>query len=537
MTAHDPPAAHSPPAPSALLVDGTDSAAPAEEQTIMHSLLERLESATQRLSGGLADWTSDLPTVVLRAEYQNCPAPQSLTENGTKACWPIKSFREYRDGINAEDVLADFRSHLVSDKAYEQATVADHILAMQRVLHMLEVNGKAVVDRTMACDPKLIVAMYVETMQKKLLALPVLGPQYSWSRKLVEGLVAFAEWHRQTMRKKVLADGSGQWFTYTKALDQLITELTQGGQWKRISENKSKRREAKKVEDLAKIKALPSRTQTMHGIRRAQLQLMHIARASHGATDLSEAMQSDANACLVGIIFCDGFAGRCQEWELMLRETVDEALSSGQDWLLCSTHKMSRTYGDLAKWIAPGVVQALKCYLSLPRRPTCSTLLVPCRATTEHVHVPNALWKFACDHLPSGDYSKPTVNLLRKYFHTILMDLSRSEEKLLELMKVIDAHSVSVARKHYVLRDPAKDANLAKQLVKVALKETVPWPSAGELEACYSGGEGQLSLPSGGFSYSGNMDASELPAEDRHSCVIWHPDLYSFFLCFCVFSL
>ena len=87
------------------------------------------------------------------------------------------------------------------------------------------------------------------------------------------------------------------------------------------------------------------------------------------------------------------------------------------------------------------------------------------------------------------------MNLLRKYFHTTSMELSQTEERLLELMQVIDAHSVSGARKHFVLRDPVTDPKLAQKMVAVALGKTVLWPSAGEL--CLTSGAGQLSLLAG----------------------------------------
>ena len=43
-------------------------------------------------------------------------------------------------------------------------------------------------------------------------------------------------------------------------------------------------------------------------------------------------------------------------------------------------------------------------------------------------------------------------------------------------MKVVDAHSEGVARRHYVLNSPADDARLAKKLVRNVIGTTVPWP-------------------------------------------------------------
>lgn len=46
------------------------------------------------------------------------------------------------------------------------------------------------------------------------------------------------------------------------------------------------------------------------------------------------------------------------------------------------------------------------------------------------------------------------VNLLRKWYHTKLNALSSNQSTLLEVFKAVDAHSASVAEKHYILRGP-----------------------------------------------------------------------------------
>ena len=64
------------------------------------------------------------------------------------------------------------------------------------------------------------------------------------------------------------------------------------------------------------------------------------------------------------------------------------------------------------------------------------------------------------------------VNLLRKYFHTALMNMTSTHDALLNVMLKIDAHSTPVALNHYVLRDPEDDAKLARVLVSAVLGET-----------------------------------------------------------------
>ena len=142
---------------------------------------------------------------------------------------------------------------------------------------------------------------------------------------------------------------------------------------------------------------------------------------------------------------------------------------------MCSEHKTSSTYGDLAKWLAPGTCEALRLYMRLPRRADVQTLLHPATENAETVNVPCALRQFCAAHfLPTQTH--PTTTLLRKWYHTELIKLCKVENKLLEVFRVADAHSGRVARQHYVLRDPADDATLARELVMAMLTETVKWP-------------------------------------------------------------
>ena len=135
-------------------------------------------------------------------------------------------------------------------------------------------------------------------------------------------------------------------------------------------------------------------------------------------------VQGLATSCLVGAIWLDGFGGRKMEWETMKGEEVDKMLSEGKDFLVCPEHKTSHTYGSLAKWLSPGVRAAVELYRQLPRRPEVDTFLVPASATTAKVDVPKAFATFCAQRFPGFD-SKPTVNLMRKFFHKSLMEITK----------------------------------------------------------------------------------------------------------------
>ena len=457
-------------------------------------------------------WSHGLPTVEVKHQYAAGEAPASLDETGSKPTYKQEGFKQYKARIDATDALIGFRNHLAVDMDNGAATVNDHCLAMTRVLHMLRVNGNDIWDKNVISDPMLVVAMYMHDVHKKVLNIPLLQVKFSWTRKILEGMTAYAGWHKQLAQKKLLTSDGGAWHKHVAAIDQFSKELS-GGYAKRVHTEQARRREAKKVTDLNRIRALPDRETMKIGIRRAQLTLIHIERTTRTTTLLPEQLQSKANACLVGIIFCDGFAGRCQEWTLMKFDDVQKAIADGQDWILCPLHKTSHVYGSLAKWLAPGVVEAMKTYMRLPRPTNVATLLVPPRAHTETVAINKNIARFARVHLPSN-CEVPTATLLRKSFHTVLMNLTDTEDKLLKLVEVIDAHSTAVARKHYVLRDPAADAKLAKRLVAVTLGDTVPWPQEGEIDTYITGPQLELTLPH--CNNDMHVDSAELYTGDQH---------------------
>lgn len=166
-----------------------------------------------------------------------------------------------------------------------------------------------------------------------------------------------------------------------------------------------------------------------------------------------------ATAALVGVIWLNGFGGRKMEWEQMSLEHVRNQIAQGLDFFVCDHHKTSNVYGSLAKWLAPGTLEAVKVHASLPRDESAKDLFVPCFSA--RVSAPSYMRRFCEGYLPSSR-SRRTVNLLRKWYHTKLNKLAHNEDKLMAFVESVDAHSKHVARKHYVLQTPADDALLAK---------------------------------------------------------------------------
>ena len=122
----------------------------------------------------------------------------------------------------------------------------------------------------------------------------------------------------------------------------------------------------------------------------------------------------------------------------------------------------------------------MTCCSALSRRDATTFLVAVSRGVTE-VSVPGALHICGLKHLPQ-EKMKPTENLLCKWFHTRLMQMTAIHAALLELMQRVDAHSIAVGLKRSVLRDHTADAKLAEVLVMAVLGLTVPWPAHMKLD-------------------------------------------------------
>ena len=77
-------------------------------------------------------------------------------------------------------------------------------------------------------------------------------------------------------------------------------------------------------------------------------------------------------------------------------------------------------------------------------------------------------------------HGRPNVTntLWRKFHHSTVVDMTRTERSVEHLLQTIDAHSVHVARTHYILKDPQVDANLAKEVLKCTIGDWPPAPRA-----------------------------------------------------------
>ena len=264
------------------------------------------------------------------------------------------------------------------------------------------------------------------------------------------------------------------------AIDQLLAEL-RGGLTKKLWSEMKKRNIARRETDRKKLKQFPPIQVQQEAVRKGMFMLQWIATKHKDDVELTGAIQSEANAAMCGICALNGYFGRKMEWEILTAEHIQNQINDDLDFIVCTEHKTSSTYGSLAKWLAAGTISAAACYLGLPRRPDVKTFFSPISKSTDRMDVPAALRRFCIRYLPE-EYVFPTVNLLRKWYHTKLSELATNQDKFLEMVKTIDPHSKGVAQRHYILQSPEDDARMAMHLVKAMIGEPVQWPPSGSLE-------------------------------------------------------
>ena len=411
-------------------------------------------------------WTSTVPNITIKQVYLDLGEIQPSEAGGRAASWPIP-LGDFRIDISG------FNEHL-KDKRHSDAQVGDMQRGINRFFHMLEIeNLDLSANPDAAANPAILVGVLSSEVYKKIFRLPMMQG-FPWSRKMLDALKVFVEWQKTQVNDKTLFDDDNKWEKMARAFDSLSIRLKANVQ-KQINEDKHERDMNKRVADAEKLEDFPSVQTFKETVLRAMRTLFDIKQKYSDVAELPHDVQCVANACIVLIIWFNGFGGRKKEWEIMKRAHCYEQIKKGLDFFICSKHKTSHLYGNLAKWVATGTMKAIEIYLSLPCKAGTETFLVPTAEGQDYVCIPTALKRGCRLFLPPG-CTWPTVNLMRKWYHTELHKLTQTEAHLLNLMKTIDAHSPNVAKKHYILQTPKDDAKLAKALVHAMLGEPVPWP-------------------------------------------------------------
>ena len=394
--------------------------------------------------GNMSPWAAELPVVSIKEVYKTVEVPPPSSHGERCGGWPVKIHKDWKPNFDV------FQKWLHTQKVSDGDFKA-YVLGLKRLCHIVQVNGRDVDDASIIYDPAVTVSMFVNELHLELFNLPILKPAYTWTKGVLDSLKLLAKMHRETSGKQQLVSEDIKFAKYCTAVEQLQAWLG-GGITKKGAAYKRLRVAERHEGDYKKVKGFPPISTLRTAVGEA-MKFLNAIKVQYGHMSvLPQHIQGSATSALVGILSLNGYFGRKLEWELMTEDHVKSQFRDNLDFFVCPKHKTSKIYGSLAKWVAPGTIQAIKVYMDFPLQNTHSKLLAPCGSEVEKVSVPHYLDRFCALFLKDVKV-KPTVNLMRKWFHTVLCTQTANEEKLMKFMQRIDAHSPAVAMKHYVLKE------------------------------------------------------------------------------------
>ena len=357
-------------------------------------------------------------------------------------------------------------------------------LGVQRFLGLLDISpnpdGKQWDHRT------LFSALSKTQTIEEMMSTQLLQPGKAWSQSMMQGVKHYAR-HLLNMCLKNRKDWDSERADLECFIDVCMIHWIKGSQ-----SNKHKAKVAKSFLTSKELKHFAPPEQCKLAVSRAMMCLELIAAEAEQTGVLTPAAHAQANRCITGILFLNGFCGRSGEFKLFTEDEVLKAIHEGAEVLLCPEHKTADVYGELAKYIWPGTWEAIKRYLGLPfPKHDCSEgadnttakkalFLKPVRPAAEfpvHSYLASFSKQFLDPLSPPGyKYTTCGVNMIRKLYHTKLNDIRRLG-KAVELISKYDGHRASTAHQHYIINDAEQDTALGKLLFENLMGEAVAWPS------------------------------------------------------------
>ena len=453
------------------VAQGTTSTPPSQMEAMMTEMYTGFKES-KKDQDVLKFWKQAVPEMRVKQVVLDEEAPTAKRHGVGRATWP-KSLQ----GLRA--ALPGFADYLQGKGAREDR-INYYTLGAGRALGCFEVvDGEAgPVDMD---DVKVLVGIHLGKVHDLFVKTPVMDPRYTWPKDMLVGLIAYCKFWVATLRDMMICDVAGPLQKYKECVEQLA-EVLSSGHLKECKEHRELGFKAKHDEDLYVFKNFPSVPGLVQpAVLKAFSLLKKIGREFAGKDELPPKVRGLVNSLITGCWHYDTFLGRKWEVEHALFEHVKKALDEGLEYIMCRFHKTAAKYGDVIKYLSPGLVQALIVYMKLPRPPleACPYFLVPVHSTAETVCFPRSLKTFNKNFLKEAKVS-PTTNQIRKVFHNKLKKMVRGERAVEDLMLLLDKHSHKTMTKHYDLRDPEDDLALAKTLVSKVLGETVAWPTDDE---------------------------------------------------------
>lgn len=379
-------------------------------------------------------------------------------------------------------VSAEYEHYLLDTKEYSQSVVYERRKALGRLFGALRISACS--HKHTIGDEQLVTltawgALPVLLGMQKSRVIPqmeksnLFAAQRTWTNKMLVSLHCLIEFQMKQCRQ------AREMSNCEKVLQLLIDDMEH--YHARSSSAKNTSNKKRQQYDATRLQRFPPDDIVKAAVKDCMLYLallvrqwLHIARC-----DIPKHVLAFANTLVIGIVHLNGHAGRSKEWQIAQQDEVLDQLHKGHNYIVCKTHKTAYKYGDLAKWLAPGTIQALLEYCKLDPG-HCAKLFKPLDEATAHVSISHYLKRFGAVFWPNAQH--PTTNLLRKRLHTVLKCMAQTNQ-IMNLMERVDAHSAQVAQSVYCCTTPKQDAELVEAVFKHAHGEPVAWPSEHEQNA------------------------------------------------------
>ena len=368
-------------------------------------------------------WKELLPSVAIKDAYIQRAAPIAKREQGCgRASWP----KELKKDIVDIPELKCYMDEMNTGAAQQKVILK----GAGRALGALHIS-----DTTPPTDVKVLVGFCLNEVYTQLIDLPILHPKYFWTSDLLEGLGTYINFWIWKLKKMMVRGEPGPLNKYRDCLELLLGSL-KSGHMSKCNAFKEESFKAKGKDDLYVLKNFPSIQEMVQpAVANAMLVMKKIGEEYIGKANMPPNTLALANIIVCGVWECDTFLGRKYEIEHCLATDMQKTLEDGLEYLPCKYHKTAPTYGDVVKFLTPGLLNTLETYDKLPK-PPCQYFLVPLTQSAETISFPTNLKAFYNKFMKKAKVW-PTCNQWRKKFHNELMKLTKDETALKDLMRQI----------------------------------------------------------------------------------------------------
>ena len=430
------------------------------EASALSQTLGQIATALGRaLSSGASSSGSQFEEAAPRVKF----TPEALawnvgaeSEDVRRSSWPLLP--------NSKVPLQRFFVYLVNAKGLEDTSAQGHLLRMTYFFGMFDLPTDFSQEGFMA-------AFFSSGIAEQWAALPIMSPERPTTRNMTSALLHYVDFLILDCERRQHRE-AGRCINLLRA-DVLKPLCKRTLKARAIDENRLREEDAERLLKLPKPEVL------REAIREAMIDLHHVWEAcrARGAPALYH--KGIANTIMLGLVFCNSYAGRPGEWTRLKRCQVEEMLKDKKSLLTFRKHKTAWKYGSLGRHVPPGNRAAMAKLLDI-HPATAELFFDPPRLETKLVSCNALLTRFSAVYTP--EYQPLQATLMRKLFHSKALE-ERPADRMFKALCKSDKHSLKCGLKSYVAANAAQDARMTAAVYKAILGDPVEWPTAEELSA------------------------------------------------------